>query len=114
MNPKRDKGRRLEAAFGRLPSAQQEMVLEFAEYLLERHGEDAPPQEPQWIERPEDESVIGAIKRLRLTYPMLDPSVLLPQTSELMSQHLTGGREAEEIIDELERMFRSHFNQLQE
>jgi hypothetical protein len=113
MKPKQDRGRRLQAAFERLPAAQQEMVLEFAEYLLERYGQDEVPQEPQWIERPDDESVIGAIKRLRTSYPMIDPAALLTETSELMSQHLTGGREAEEVIDELERIFQSHFEQLQ-
>ncbi len=113
MGRKADKGGRLDSIFRQLPAAQQEMVLEFAECLFDRYGEEV-PAEPQWIERPEGESVVGAIKRLRLTYPMLDPAVLLPQTSELMSQHLTGGREAQDVIDELERIFRSHFEELQD
>lgn len=114
MSSPSDKEQRLESAFRQLPAAQQDMVLEFAEYLLERYGEELPPQEPLWISRPDDESVVGAIKRLRSSYPMLDAQALLAETSELMSQHLTGGREAEEVIDELENLFRIHFEKLQD
>jgi hypothetical protein len=114
MSEPSDREQRLQSAFRRLPAPQQEMVLEFAEYLLERYGEELPPEEPIWIARPEDESVVGAIKRLRTSYPMLDAQALLAETSELMSQHLTGGREAEEIIDELEKLFHSHFEKFRE
>jgi hypothetical protein len=106
--PDRD-SRRLLRYFGELPRAQRQALLEYAEFLHTRHGAGPSAAEPLDISRPESESVVGALKRLRSTYPMLDAQQLLTDTSELMSQHLTGGRGAIEVIDELEIVFRRHY-----
>jgi hypothetical protein len=53
--------------------------------------------------------VVVAIKRLRATYPMLEPSKLLTETYELMTQHVMQGRDRVEVIDELEVIFRRHY-----
>lgn len=98
--------------FRRLPEEQANMLIEFARFLDHKHGADPALQTPQDIARPQEERVIAAIKRLRSTYPMLDPARLLTETSELMSQHLTQGRDAAEIIDELEKAFQSHYESL--
>ena len=64
---------------------------------------------PNLIERPPQESVIKAIKRLNKTYPMIDKSTLLDKTSGLMTEHLLKGRDAVSVIDELEKMFSSAY-----
>jgi hypothetical protein len=95
-----------------LPPAQQQQLLEFAEFLLKQHGQRAvePPPAPADIPRPGQESVVGAIKRLSATYPMLDRSKMLHETSGLMTQHVMQGRDAVEVIDELEILFQRHFS----
>lgn len=103
--------RRLLACFRRLPAEHQSTLLEFAEFLLARTEPVAPDTTPKPIPRPEEESVIGAIKRLSETYHMLDRSKMLHETSGLMAQHVMQGREAGEVIDELEIVFRRHYQQ---
>ncbi len=68
--------------------------------------------EPRDIPRPENESVVSAMKRLTKTYPMLDTKDLFTQASSLMTQHIIRGREAMEIIDELEQLFREHYKKI--
>ena len=92
-----------------LPEAQTRELLEFAKFLLARHGAQKEIQAMREIPRPAAESVVRAIKRLRETYPMLDPSKLLNETSVLMSQHVLQGRGKVEVIDELEVLFRRHY-----
>ena len=108
----------------RLPAAQAATLLEFAEFLLARHGDAAseegsptgavavPP--PVEIHRPAEETVVKAVMRLRATYPMLDARKLLNQTSELMTQHIVQGKEAVEVIEEMEILFRTHYEKLTE
>lgn len=114
--------KRLAEILRSLPAAQAGALLEFAEFLLMRHGVTglepvmstaaAEIPKPVDIPRPVEESVVRAVKRLRATYPMLDARKLLNQTSELMTQHLVQGREAIEVIEELEIMFRSSYEKL--
>jgi hypothetical protein len=107
--------KKLLAAVRRLSEAQRDTLLAFAEFLARR--EDGPPAEaveqtPLDIPRPAEESVIKAIRRLTATYPMLEKDRMLHQTAGLMTQHIVQGRAAEEIIDELEDMFRAHYNDM--
>lgn len=104
--------KRLREILEALPDAQAQALLDYAEFLLQRHGtnKDLPP--PVEIPRPEEETVVRAIKRLRATYPMLNPSKLLNETSVLVSQHVMQGRDAVEVIDELEVLFRRHYEKL--
>lgn len=114
--------KRLTGILRKLPAAQAGMLLEFAEFLLMRHGtaghEEGTPAgamevpAPVEIPRPAEETVVKAVKRLRATYPMLDARQLLNQTSELMTQHIVQGRETVEVIEELEILFRSHYEKL--
>ena len=96
----------------RLPDEQAQQLLEYAEFLLAKHGDENAPSEPLAIARPEVESVVVAIKRLRATYPMLEPAKLLNETCDLMTQHVMQGRNAVEVIDEIEALFRRHYEQL--
>lgn len=109
--------------FRELPAADQVSLLAFAEFLRSRAG--APPvarpapapvpvviPEPEPILRPEQESVVKAVKRLAQTYPMLDKSKMLTDTSALVMQHVVQGRDAVEVIDELEIVFQRHYSRL--
>ncbi len=110
--------RRLLKAFAGLTPEQQATVADFAEFLAARgageeaDAEPAPPAEPVPIPRPEKESVVAAIKRLTATYPMLERSAMLNETSSLMTQHVVQGRPAREVIDDLEALFRRHYDAL--
>ncbi len=104
--------KRLLEILERLPPEQAQQLLDYAEFLFVRHGGEPAPVVPLDIERPADESVVVAIKRLRMTYPMLDPAKLLNETYDLMSQHVMRGRAAIEVIDELEALFRRHYERM--
>jgi len=106
--------KRLRQILSELPDAQRRALLDYAEFLAQRYGGAVVPAEPLEIPRPEGESVVRAIRRLSATYPMLDRAKVLNETSALMTQHLIHGRKADEIIDELEVLFRRHFEQLQD
>jgi len=100
--------------FRSLPEAARQSLLDFAQFLLERH----PPApkvmaEPVSIPRPSEESVIAAVKRLSATYPMLNKDSMLHETSALVAQHLIHGRRATEVIDELEMIFLQRYQALQ-
>ena len=107
------RGQRLREIAEQLPEAQAQALLEYAEFLLERHGVVAEvASDPLQLPRPDNETVVGAIKRLRANYPMLDTTKLLNETSTLMSDHALRGRDASAVIDELELLFRRHYEQL--
>lgn len=93
-----------------LSEEQQELLFAFTEFLAARGPKTAsPPGLPLNIPRPPQEKVIHAIKRLRANYPMLDEAVLLNEVSEHLTSHLMLGRGATEVIDDLEALFRQHY-----
>ncbi len=108
-----------------LPAADIEALTRFAEFLHSRAGMPgqglapaAPPPEaaeippPEDIPRPGEEKVVAAVKRLSKTYFMLDKKKMLGMTSDLVTQHVLHGREAAEVIDELEQAFADQYRQL--
>jgi hypothetical protein len=113
---------RLLELFAALAPADRDSLLAFAEFLQTRGlsisnlGNLAiPPKKqverpiPLEIPRPEKEAVVAALKRLTATYPMLDKSKLLNDTSGLVTQHIMQGRPHVEVIDELEAIFTRHY-----
>lgn len=119
----------LQELFDRLSEQDQRSLVDFAQFLAQRGGSapfpaasslpaaaPVPKQvvvpEPEPIERPESEKVVAAIKRLSRTYFMLDKTRMLGHTSGLMTQHIMAGRDAVEVIDELEEIFRREYEQL--
>ena len=106
--------KRLREILGELPEAQAVALLEYAEFLAARYGGPKDITAPLDIPRPEKESVVKAIKRLGATYPMVDRAKMLNETSVLMTQHVISGRDAVEVIDELEVMFRKQYERLAE
>lgn len=108
------KYRKLESIMDGLSPSQQQSVIDYAAFLSAQGRIDElkhHPLEPEPIERPEDESVVEAIKRLKKTYHMLDTDSLLTQVSTLMGQHLLHGREAGLVIDDLEVLFKAGYEE---
>jgi len=68
-----------------------------------------PVSKPLSIPRPDDESVIKAIKRLTATYPMVDKEQILHPISNLMTAHMMQGKPASAVIDELEIVFLNEY-----
>lgn len=101
--------KKLLQAFRALPEGDRATLLAFAEFLVGRVQRPPVASEPKPIPRPGEEKVIHAIRRLRETYPMLDHGRMLHEVSHLMTQHVMQGRPAREVIDELEGLFRAHY-----
>jgi hypothetical protein len=113
---------RLLELFAALAPGERDNLLAFAEFLQTRAPSVSsigtiavPPRKkverptPLDIPRPEKEAVVAALKRLTTTYPMLDKSKLLTDTSGLVTQHIMQGRPHVEVIDELEAIFIRHY-----
>lgn len=101
---------RLRKLFRELAENDQKTLLDFAEFLAGRGAaEEGGLPEPMVIPRPESESVVKAIRRLSEAYFMLDKDHMINETSALMAQHIMQGREAAEVIDDLEQVFARHY-----
>lgn len=99
--------------FDYLPEKDQQTLLEFAEFLKSRAPE--PEQavvEPLGLPRPDDESVVAAIKRLKLNFPMLKQKELLHEVSNHMMAHMMQGKAASDVIDDLETLFEAKHKQI--
>jgi hypothetical protein len=111
---------RLLRLYRQLSKSDRRSLLDFAEFLAGRGADagaaadlvDASVAEPVAIPRPASESVIGAIRRLSETFPMLDRDGILHEASALMTAHVMHGRSAGEVIDELEVVFRRHYERV--
>lgn len=107
--------KKLLALYRSLCATDQQTLLAFAEFLAAREAASGVPRSvaaPVLAPRPEKETVVGALKRLSASYPMLDKAKMLDQTSALVAQHVLQGRPATEVIDELELVFIHHFENL--
>jgi predicted transcriptional regulator len=105
--------KRLLKIFQGLSEQDQKTLLDLAEFLQSRVTEEVQQiPEPQFVHRPRGESVVKAIRRLSKSYYMLDKPIMLNETSTLMAQHVMQGRPAEEVIDELERLFEDQYQKL--
>lgn len=105
--------KRLLKHFRELSPAGKNSLLDYAEFLRTRAGDLAPekPSQPLNIPRPQEETVVKAIKRLMANYPMLERDKLLHETSGLMTRHIVHKHAAADIIDELEAVFMRHYQQ---
>jgi len=102
--------------YSKLTPEQRVTLLQFAEFLSEKASTDytAPEDipEPQLKERPAEETVVAAIKRLTASYPMLERDKLFNETSTLMTRHVMQGEAAAIVIDELELLFQRKYQQM--
>ena len=98
--------------FRRLSADRQSALLDYAQYLAgkeENSRQSNVSAVPLDIPRPDNESVIKAVRRLRETYPMLDQNRIFGDVSSLMTRHVMHGVSSVDIIDELEVIFRRHY-----
>jgi len=99
--------------FSDLDDHRQSALLEYAEFLAGQSArENKPNFSPELIPRPKSETVIGAVKRLSTSYAMLDKQYMLHELSGLMAQHMLQGRAADEVIDEVEKVFEKQYQVL--
>jgi len=110
-------------AFKSLDSVNKESLIAYAEFLQSRASIEATEKDDAVVEslitkellditRPEGESVIKAIKRLSATYPMVDKENILHPISDLMTSHMIQGKKANDVIDELEVVFKNEYKSL--
>ena len=99
--------------FDTLDAERQASLLDFAEFLQSK-GDLVVTEiaELVEIERPDKETVVGAIKRLKQTYPMIDSMAVFSSASELMTEHMVKGRDAIEVIDEMEKIFEDFYSKM--
>ena len=99
--------------FELLDVERQNSLFDFAEFLYSKG--DLPVKEitnPLDIPRPDTESVVGAIKRLKETYPMIDSMKVFSSASELMTEHMVKGRPSIDVIDEMEQIFEDFYSKM--
>jgi len=112
--------RQLIKLFKSLDSSNKDVLLAFAEFLQNRSmSENSKAQdlkeskvEPLDIPRPDDESVIKAIKRLSETYPMVDKENILHPITDLMTAHMLQGKKASDVINDLQELFINEYESL--
>jgi hypothetical protein len=109
---KRDQ-KALAEIFKTLDADAQNSLFDYAEFLqsktADRKLEIGRPLE---IPRPENETVVGAIKRLKQSYPMIDSMEVFAVASNLMTDHMVKGRDAEEVIEEIEAIFEASYQKI--
>ncbi|MDX2504102.1 MAG: Crp/Fnr family transcriptional regulator [Gammaproteobacteria bacterium] len=106
--------KKLLSIFSDLDGNEQDSILSFAQFLLEKakqEGRLVVAEEPLEIPRPEEERVVAAIKRLSTAYPMVKKETMLNETATLMTAHMVQGRVAVEVIDELEILFQTRYEE---
>lgn len=99
--------------FKTLDYDRQQSLFDYAEFLQSKGGivqQDI--AEPVDVPRAENESVVGAIKRLKQAYPMIDSMEVFAVASNLMTDHMVKGRDAEEVINEIEALFEDTYKKL--
>jgi len=97
--------------FASMDKVGQTSLIEYAEFIADRHPAEVTSATPLDIARPNTENVVAAIKRLSTTYAMLDKQALLHETSTFMMQHMMHGRGAVEVIDDMEIYFKQQYEQ---
>jgi hypothetical protein len=96
-----------------LSAAERKSVEDYIDFLLSRQLTEISKVStlPLDIPRPDSESVVRAMQRLTKNYPMLDTKHLFSEASSLMSQNVLQGRPAAQVINDLEALFLSYYQQ---
>ena len=96
-----------------LDDKRKQSLSDFADFLLAKDGpviREVPALEA--IERPASETVVGAVKRLKSTYHMVESMAVFSAASALMTDHMVKGRDLVEVIDEMEELFEAEYKKL--
>lgn len=96
-----------------MDDSRKQSLSDFADFL---HAQSAPVSKqispPNELPRPQKETVVGAIKRLKMTYPMIESMSVFSAASALMTDHMVKGRNVVEVIDEMQLLFENAYNEL--
>ena len=88
-------------------------LSDFADFLYAQaepiSKEILPPDD---VPRPEQETVVGAVKRLKGKYFMVESMSVFSEASALMTDHMVKGRDVVEVIDEMEILFGDAYKKL--
>lgn len=88
-------------------------LCDFADFLYAKAGpvskEIAAPED---VPRPQEETVVGAVKRLKIKYHMVESMTVFSAASSLMTDHMVKGRDVIEVIDEMEVLFDDAYKKL--
>ena len=90
-------------------------LSDFADFLYAKAEpvvKEIPP--PEDLPRPEVETVVGAVKRLKGKYHMVESMSVFSAASVLMTDHMVKGRDVIEVIDEMEILFETAYKKLLE
>ena len=96
-----------------MDDSRKKSLSDFADFLYaqaEPIAKEIPP--PDDVPRPEQETVVGAIKRLKVTYHMIESMAVFSEASSLMTDHMVKGRDVVEVIDEMEVLFEDAYKKL--
>ncbi len=88
-------------------------LCDFADFLYakaEPVSKEVPM--PEDITRPETETVVGAVKRLKIKYHMVESMSVFSAASTLMTEHMVKGRDVIEVINEMEVLFDDAYDKL--
>jgi len=88
-------------------------LCDFADFLYaqaEPISKEVPA--PEDVPRPQQESVVGAVKRLKVKYHMVESMSVFSAASALMTDHMVKGRDVVEVIDEMEVLFEDAYDKL--
>ncbi len=88
-------------------------LCDFADFLYaqaEPISKEVPA--PENVPRPQQESVVGAVKRLKVKYHMVESMSVFSAASALMTDHMVKGRNVVEVIDEMEVLFEDAYDKL--
>ena len=96
-----------------MDDSRKKSLSDFADFLYAQAEpiakEILPPDD---VPRPEQETVVGAIKRLKVTYHMIESMAVFSEASALMTDHMVKGRDVVEVIDEMEVLFEEAYKKL--
>lgn len=99
--------------FDTLDDERKASLIDYAEYLQSKGGlVTREIGDPLDIPRPDSETVVGAVKRLKKTYPMIESMTVFSAASSLMTEHMVNGRDVIEVIDDMEKLFEESFEKL--
>ena len=88
-------------------------LCDFADFLYAKAGpvvKEIPA--PEDVPRPEQETVVGAVKRLKTKFHMVESMTVFSAASSLMTDHMVKGRDLVEVIDEMEALFEDAYKKL--
>ncbi len=99
--------------FESLDEERRASLVDYAQFLLDKYGAVVKElAEPLAIPRPEEETVVGAVKRLKQTYPMIESMQVFSSASALMTDHMVKGRDVVEVIDDMEKLFEDFYKDM--